>query len=202
LKTLQARWTCSTNKNQKQTALMLEHACESGHRKTPALRAQQKRSHMKEISQSIIKSTKSLLGRLTTVTSLGCLLALVFLGATSAQPKALGTARPFKASGIVTEFILNPDYSGNLEIVGTATHLGKFVSTGEYVLNGDFTTLHVWGSFTAANGDIVYLDYPAWLGVSGVAYFKGGTGRFAHASGSFVGTIVDGIYTAEGTISY
>jgi hypothetical protein len=110
--------------------------------------------------------------------------------------------RPFKASGIVTEFILNPNYSGSLALVGNATHLGKFVSTGEFVLSGDFTTLHVWGSFTAANGDIVYIDYPAWLGDSGVAYFKGGTGRFAHASGSFVGTIVDGIYTAEGTITY
>ena len=147
-------------------------------------------------------STKSLPGRWTKVTTMGCILALVFLGATSAQPKASGTARPFKASGIVTDFNLNPDFSGSLEIVGTATHLGKFVSTGEWVLNGDLTTLHVWGSFTAANGDIVYLDYPAWEGDSGEATITGGTGRFAHASGSYVATIVDGIYTAEGTISY
>jgi len=157
---------------------------------------------MKQIGESIIKSTKSLLGRLTTVTTLGCLLALVFLVTAGAQPKASGTERPFKASGIVTEFILNSDYSGSLALVGNATHLGKFVSTGEFVLNGDFTTLHVWGSFTAANGDIVYLDYPVWAGDSGEAIITGGTGRFAHASGSYVGTIVDGIYTAEGTISY
>jgi hypothetical protein len=157
---------------------------------------------MKQISQSIINSTRSLPGRWTKAATLGCILALVFLGVTSAQPKAKGTERPFEASGIVTEFILNPDYSGSLALVGTATHLGKFVSTGEFVLNDDLTTLHVWGSFTAANGDIVYIDYPAWSGDSGVAYFMGGTGRFAHASGSYVGTIVDGIYTAEGTISY
>ena len=157
---------------------------------------------MKQIGESIIKSTKSLPGRLTTVTTMGCLLALVLLVTAGAQPQSPGKARPFTASGIVTEFLLNPDYSGSLALVGNATHLGKFVSTGEFVLNGDFTTLHVWGSFTAANGDIVYIDYPAWLGNSGVAYFKGGTGRFAHASGSYVATIVDGIYTAEGTITY
>ena len=88
-----------------------------------------KQSHMKQISQSIINSTKSLLGRWTKVTTMGCILALVFLGATSAQPKASGTARPFKVTGIVHS--RNPG-SGTFEVVGTATHLGKFVFTANW----------------------------------------------------------------------
>ena len=196
--------------NIKQTALMLEHACESGHPKTPAFRAQQKRSRMKQLSQSISNSTKSPPGRWTKVATLGCILALVFLGATSALPKAKGTARPFKASGIVTEFILNPDYSGSLALVGTATHLGKFDSYAYWVPNylEDGTpdgTLHVWASFTAANGDILRAEFPEFVGASGDATITGGTGRFAGASGSYVATFSGAdleIFSVEGTISY
>ena len=159
---------------------------------------------MKEISQSVIKSTKSLLGRLTTVTTLGCILALVFLGATNAQPKASGTARPFKASGIVTEIIPNADGSGTMEVVGTATHLGQFVSRANWTVNSD-GTLYVLASFTAANGDTLQAVFPAWLGSLGDATITGGTGRFANASGSYVagfsGSNLE-IFAAEGTISY
>jgi len=77
---------------------------------------------MKQISQSIINSTKSLPGRWTKVTTLGCILALVFLGATSAQPKAKGTERPFEATGIMAMFQDPSDpsgASGTFETVGT-----------------------------------------------------------------------------------
>jgi hypothetical protein len=173
---------------------------------------------MKQISQSIINSTNSLLGRWTKVTTMGCILALVFLGATSAQPKASGTARPFKATGIVTG-----GSATSIDILGTATHLGKFVSSGSFEITGFsddglMVFLHVWGSFTAANGDTLEIDFPKWVAdysvdpptSSGVAYFKGGTGRFVNASGSYVASFspadaapgVTQIYTAEGTISY
>jgi hypothetical protein len=166
---------------------------------------------MKEISQSVIKSTKSLLGRLTTVTTLGCILALVFLGATSAQPKASGTARPLKMSGIVTYVEFHADYSGNMVVVGTATHLGKFDSYAYWVpnyLEDGITwdgTLYVWASFTAANGDILQAEFPEFVGSSGDATITGGTGRFAGASGSYVATFSGAdleIFSVEGTISY
>ena len=179
---------------------------------------------MKQIGQSIINSTKSLPGRWTKVTTVGCILALVFLGTTSAQPKASGTARPFKATGIVAETITNPDgVSGAFVVVGTATHLGKFVSNVDYQVTAatpDLSVLfvHVWGKFTAANGDTIQIDIPEWVvdhtvtppTSTGLANIIGGTGRFANASGSYVANIspadaapgVTQIWTAEGTISY
>jgi hypothetical protein len=162
---------------------------------------------MKQLSHSIINSTKLLLGRWTKVSTMGCILALVFLGATSAQPKALGTARPLKMSGIVLW-----NSGAAMEVVGTATHLGKFDSSANWKLNAD-GSLYVYAEFTAANGDTLQAEFPAWgfdpaTGVvadSGVAIIKGGTGRFVGASGSYVATFSGAnqeIFTAEGTISY
>jgi hypothetical protein len=163
-----------------------------------------KQSHMKQISQLTSNSTKSLPGRWTKVTTMGCILALVLLGATSALPKAKGTARPFKASGIVTEMLPNADGSGTMEVVGTATHLGTFVSRADWTVNSD-GTLYVWANFTAANGDTLQAEFPAWLSPWGDATITGGTGRFAGASGSygagFSGANME-IFAAEGTISY
>jgi hypothetical protein len=196
---------------------MFEYACESGHWKTPALWAQQKRSRMKELSQSIIKSTKSLLGRLTTVTTMGCMLALVFLVAASPQPQSSGKARPFKATGIPTLVADESGLGGSFEIVGTATHLGKFVFPGRYDIigvEGSLVYFHITGTYTAANGDTIEIDCPDWVadyGVTpvpstGMVNIIGGTGRFAHASGSYVGALFPGdaptFFTAEGIISY
>jgi hypothetical protein len=171
-----------------------------------------RQSHMKQISQSISNSTKSLPGRWTKAATMGCILAFVFLGATSAQPKAKGTARPFKASGIVTYAENHVDGSGNMEVAGTATHLGKFDSKANWVFDPTTWTLYVWASFTAANGDTLQAEFPKWVvyppGViadSGVATITGGTGRFAGASGSYVATFAGAnqeIFTVEGTISY
>ena len=177
---------------------------------------------MKQISQSIRNSTKSLPGRWTKVTTMGCILALVFLGATSAQPKPSGTARPFKASALMS-FNPTSDFAGTFEVVGNATHLGKFVGNGTYEVtdvssDGSKVFFHVAVTWTAANGDSIQLDMPQWvnnLGVTpatstGVANIIGGTGRFANASGSFFGditppSITPGVFntlTADGTISY
>ena len=158
-----------------------------------------KQRHMKQISQSISNSTKSLPGRWTKVATMGCILALVFLGATSALPKAKGTARAFEATGISA---MNPD--GTFLIVGTATHLGKFVSYAYWV--PDYSVpLVVYADFTATNGDTLNAKFPAFVGVSGVATITGGTGRFAGASGSYVATFSGAsqeIFTVKGTISY
>ena len=120
--------------------------------------------------------------------------------------------RPFKASGIVTHQVSNPDYSGSMEVAGTATHLGKFASKAHWVFDYSTFTLHVWADFTAANGDTLQAEFLAWevdpvtgISDSGVATITGGTGRFAHASGSYVATFSGAnleIFTVEGTISY
>ena len=120
--------------------------------------------------------------------------------------------RPFKASGIVTHQESNPDYSGSMEVVGTATHLGKFVSQARWVFNASTFTLYVRADFTAANGDTLQAEFPAWIvdpvtgfSDSGVATITGGTGRFANATGSYVATFSGAnldIFNLEGTISY
>ena len=175
---------------------------------------------MKQISQSISNSTKSLPGRWTKVTTLGCILALVFLGATSAQPKAKGTARPFKEKGLIT-FNLDGTTFG---VVGNATHLGKFVGKGTYEVIPPYDKIpaiihfHVAATWTAANGDTIDIDMPDWVSdhsvnpptSTGVVNIIGGTGRFVNASGSFYSEIspprvspdVVNIITGEGTISY
>jgi hypothetical protein len=178
-----------------------------------------KQSHMKQISQSIIKSTKSLPGRWAKVTTVGCILALVFLGATSAQPKASGTERPFKVTGI---FTMDAD-AGTFKTVGNATHLGNFVFPGGFSAVGFeendvgyLVTLHIQGAYTAANGDTIEVDCSEWVTQylpdgspvwsTGTVEIIGGTGRFANASGSYVGNIypvgVTFILIGEGTISY
>jgi len=111
-------------------------------------------------------------------------------------------------SGIVLE-----NTGSSMDVVGTATHLGKFASKAYWEYDSTIGALHVWASFTAANGDILEAEFPAWgfdpvtgaVSGSGVATITGGTGRFAHASGSYVATFSGDnleIFTAEGTISY
>lgn len=107
-------------------------------------------------------------------------------------------------SGIVTEVQFNADYSGDMVVVGTATHLGTFDSYAYWEPNLD-GTLYVWATFTAANGDTLHAEFPAFVGSSGDATITGGTGRFAHASGSYVATFSGAnseLFTVEGTISY
>jgi hypothetical protein len=146
----------------------------------------------------------------------------LFLGATSAQPKAKGTARPFKASSLIS-FTPTSDFGGTFGVVGNATHLGKFVGTGTYQVtgvsaDGSKVYFHVTATWTAANGDTINLDMPEWVNdnsvnhptSTGVANIIGGTGRFAGASGWYFGDIsppvitpgVPNDLTAVGTITY
>jgi hypothetical protein len=100
---------------------------------------------------------------------------------------------------------------------GTATQLGRFTGTAEFVL--DVCTLTYVGSyaFTGANGDSISGPFTGTLtptNVSGVfdnsepAFITNGTGRFANATGSFhLGGQIDlntGTFSLpwqEGTIS-
>jgi hypothetical protein len=176
---------------------------------------------MKQLSHSINKPTESLLGRLAKVMTMGCILALVFLVAASAQPQTSGKARPFKATGIPALVADESGLAGTFEIVGTATHLGNFVFPGSYEIvrvEGNLVYFHITGTYTAANGDTIEIDCPNWVadyGVTpvnsqGLVYIIGGTGRFAHASGSYVGALLGALspvdaptfFAAQGTISY
>ncbi len=132
-----------------------------------------------------------------------CALVLPLVGS-SKNP----VERPLKMSGIVLE-----NTGSSMEVVGTATHLGKFASQAYWEYDVTIGALHVWASFTAANGDLLEAEFPVWefdpvAGVaadSGVATITGGTGRFAHASGSYVATFSGDnleIFTVEGTIAY
>jgi hypothetical protein len=127
--------------------------------------------------------------------------------------------RPFKAAGIFTMAAdSNDPLLGTFEIVGNATHLGKFVFPGDWQIVGATDTglvFHIWGTYTAANGDTIEVDCPDWVTQydangnavtsTGVVNIIGGTGRFANASGSYVGNIFPGDpmpFTAQGVISY
>jgi len=127
--------------------------------------------------------------------------------------------RPFEASGIGTSVIDATGMAGTYEIVGNATHLGQMVLTGTWeITGGDFVgftylVFHVAGTYTAANGDTLVIDIPEWVedytstpGVGrGLVEIKGGTGRFANASGSYEAVIILGetnLFAAEGTIYY
>jgi hypothetical protein len=128
---------------------------------------------------------------------------------------------PFKAAGI-SALIVDPNdpygASGTFEIVGNATHLGNFVFPGTWAIIGfneeGGYIYEIHGTYTAANGDTIEIESLDW-GVddglnptvsTGIVEIIGGTGRFANASGSYVGALspagMPTLFTAEGTISY
>jgi len=157
---------------------------------------------------------KSILIRCLTALAV-CALVLPVVGSAKHPVK-----RPFNAAGIFTMATdLNDPSSGTFEVVGNATHLGKFVFPGDWQIVGatdtGLVTFHIWGTYTAANGDTIKVDCPDWVTQydangnavtsTGVVNIIGGTGRFANASGSYVGNIFSGDpmpFTAQGTISY
>lgn len=126
--------------------------------------------------------------------------------------------RPFKVTGI---FTMAPDESGlagTFEVVGNATHLGRIVFPGTYEItgvDGALVYFHIHGTYWAANGDAIEVDCPDWVteydadgnavASMGLVTIIGGTGRFANASGSYLGNIFSGDpmpFTALGTITY
>lgn len=123
--------------------------------------------------------------------------------------------RPFKAAGIFTSDPVTETFL----VLGNATHLGKIVFAGSFsfvsATPAGLVTLHIQGTYTAANGDTIVVDCPNWvtqydaggnaLTSTGLVKINGGTGRFAGATGSYVGNIYAGdtlTFTAEGTITY
>jgi hypothetical protein len=139
------------------------------------------------------------------------------------MPKVAAAKASVPFTGSVT-YHYTPDYdlpcdcgtyypAGNFYGTGNFTHLGlsssrikpclsPLFSGGTHI--GDHVGVEC-ASFTAANGDEVYLyTHPYDLMTSG-AYgigtctvdFVGGTGRFAHATGSFTGTVT--VHAASGT---
>jgi hypothetical protein len=147
-------------------------------------------------------------------------LALAVLSVLSlAGPAAAGEQVPFKGSlgGDVTVTPLAPpSLQVDVEATGEATHLGQFTLDIPHLVNAGNGTANGTYEFTAANGDKVYATFtgvatptatPGVLYIEETATITGGTGRFAHATGSFTserlydriaGTTVGSF---EGTIS-
>ncbi len=148
----------------------------------------------------------------------GCAICL----SAAAEPKQQ-VSRPYKITGVtvgeITAVTVTTNdllISFNLVNVGEATHCGRYLNVGTTTLSLVTHTGTAEGTFSAANGDIIY-----WVGViKGTALTvtaTGGTGRFAGGSGGFVAElsnviidplppVVGGIisYTFEGTgrVSY
>ena len=146
--------------------------------------------------------------------ALGVLTLLVF-----AAPVAARDQVPFKGrlDGVSTVAPLTPPFvSVNIEGGGHATHLGQFEVSIPHVANRSNGTAVGTYVFTAANGDTLTADFtsqstptdvPGVISVEVTATITGGTGRFAGATGSFVGDrladTVHGVVTEsfDGTIS-
>jgi hypothetical protein len=142
-------------------------------------------------------------------------LALAGTAAAKAQEKQV----PFRGrlDGVATVAPLTPPFVAvNIEGGGHATQLGHFEVSIPHVTNRSNGTAVGTYEFTAANGDTLTADFisqvtptdvPGVVSVAVTATITGGTGRFAGATGSFVGDrladLVHGTVTESfnGTIS-
>ena len=134
-------------------------------------------------------------------------LALAGPAAASAQEKQV----PFRGSfeGLATVAPLAPPFVAvDIEGGGQATHLGNFEVSIPHVTNRSNGTAAGTYVFTAANGDTLTADFtskvtptgvPGVVSVAVTATITGGTGRFAGATGSFVGDRV--VDMAHGTVT-
>ena len=136
-----------------------------------------------------------------------------------AGPAAAKEQVPFKGrlDGVATVTPLNPPFvSVVIEGFGNATQLGHFTVSIPHLVDRSNSTLVGSYEFTAANGDTLTADFtsqvtptdvPGVVNVAVTATITGGTGRFAGATGSFVGErvadMVHGTVTEsfDGTIS-
>jgi hypothetical protein len=139
------------------------------------------------------------------------LVILAILGL--ASPVTAGEQVPFKGSfeGDVTVTGAPPILSVVVEGTGTATHLGQFsVDIPHVVIVKTHTAIGTY-EFTAANGDTLTADFtgtatptdtPGVLYIEETATIKGGTGRFAGATGSFTCERLYDMITGETTGSF
>jgi hypothetical protein len=130
----------------------------------------------------------------------GLVLALAALGPSAAVAKQGGTDRPISETASGTNVIDVATGAFVVDVAGTESHLGTVTAhyTGVATPTGP-TTISISGTGVevAANGDRLYLalsgsaTLDAAFNAQGtlVNTFTGGTGRFAHASGSEAGTL-------------
>ena len=146
------------------------------------------------------------------------LLAVLPLAATAAAERQ-GKQVPFRGQleGVATVSPLTPPFVAvDIEGSGHATQLGHFEVSIPHVTNRSNGTAVGSYEFTAANGDTLTADFtsrvtptdvPGVVSVAVTASITGGTGRFADATGSFVGErVVDMVHgtvteSFDGTIS-
>jgi len=146
------------------------------------------------------------------------LLAVLPLAATAAAERQ-GKQVPFRGQleGVATVSPLPPPFVAvDIEGSGHATQLGHFEVSIPHVTNRSNGTAVGSYEFTAANGDTLTADFtsrvtptdlPGVVSVAVTASITGGTGRFADATGSFVGErVVDMVHgtvteSFDGTIS-
>ena len=112
-------------------------------------------------------------------------------GVEAATAHARQVERPFNIRGNTTAVVNLLDGSFEAEGGGIATHLGKYSMAGWGVMNPETGDGAGGGVTTAANGDQLHWDYTS-LGTTLTFTFKGGTGRFQHATGglTFVAEVV------------
>lgn len=133
--------------------------------------------------------------------------------------KSVATSRPIQGSCTITSTDIVRFAPPILYQIGHATcqisHLGRVTLRSELAVNVATGTQTGTGTFTAANGDLLYVTSagsstptgPSTISFTGLTTIVGGTGRFENATGqlnaagttSFSGT---GFLTYEGSIVY
>jgi hypothetical protein len=127
-----------------------------------------------------------------------------------AQTEARGGSKlPFRGALQATETVDGAVH--NVFGTGEATHLGRFTLTSGFTVTPPPVTSSGTAVWTAANGDQIFTDTtgqvvappPPFLLVRETHVITGGTGRFAHTSGSIVleRSLRVGTYPIESTAS-
>jgi hypothetical protein len=146
--------------------------------------------HLADLKERVMNRRSSALCVVLAVLSL-----LVLTG-----PVSAGKLVPFHGTldGVVTVTPEPPPstlFFVLVEAEGHASHLGAFTVSIPHLVNRADRTAEGSYVFVAANGDELYADFegqstptgtPGVISIEEHATITGGTGRFAHASGSFV----------------
>jgi len=150
----------------------------------------------------------------TQIATIGlAILTVCVLGPSWAAQAQEQVTRPYKITGVtvgeitaVTATATDVSITFNLVNVGEATHCGKYWNVGTTTLSLVTHKGTAQGTFTCANGDIIY-----WVGtIDGTTLTvttTSGTGRFEGGSGGFVAEISNLVLdpmppVVGGTISY